>query len=459
MYFLTNKFEVRYGDSMDVPNIVVTPPGPKAREILERDSKVISPSYVRFYPLVVEKGQGSLLYDVDGNVYIDLNSGLGVMNIGHCHPEVVKAIKEQAEKLLHYSNTDFYYEESVKFAEKLISIAPGNFDKRVFFSNSGTESVEAAIKLARWRTKRQYIIGFIGAFHGRTYGSMSITSSKPVQRAGFSPLVPGIVHVPYPYPYRCPFGASPDDPEECANRAVEFIEEWIFHKFVPPEEVAAIIFEPVQGEGGYIVPPKNFIPELRKLADEHGILLIDDEVQAGMGRTGKWWAIQHFGVDPDIFTSAKALGGGLPIGATIAKADVMTWPGGSHASTFGGNPVSCASGLATVNVIEKNRLVERAAELGEKVKKVLNEWKDRYEIIGDVRGLGLMIGVEIVKDKASRKKAPDLTQEIMMNSWRSGVAVITAGVNVIRIFPPLNMEEEYLFKALDIIESKIKELS
>ncbi len=444
---------------MEVPKIVVTPPGPKAKEILERDSKVISPSYVRFYPLVVERGEGSLLFDVDGNVYIDLNSGLGVMNVGHSHPEVIEAIKRQAEKLLHYSNTDFYYEESVKFAEKLVSISPGTFGKRVFFSNSGTESVEAAIKLARWRTKRQYIIGFIGAFHGRTYGSLSITSSKPVQRAGFSPLVPGIVHVPYPYAYRCPFGAPPDDPEECANRTIAFIEDWVLNKYVPPEEVAAFIFEPIQGEGGYIVPPDNFIPQLRKLADEHGILLIDDEVQAGMGRTGKWWAIQHFGVDPDILTSAKALGGGLPIGATIAREDVMTWPGGSHASTFGGNPVSCASGLATINVIEREKLVERAAALGEKVMKLLNEWKEKYEIVGDVRGKGLMIGIEIVKDKTSRKKAPDLAHEIMMRSWRSGVAIITAGVNTLRIFPPLNIEEEFLFKALDIVEEKIREVS
>ncbi len=444
---------------MDVPRIVVPPPGPNARKILERDSKVISPSYVRFYPLVVDRGQGSLLFDVDGNIYIDLNSGLGVMNIGHSHPEVVEAIKRQAEKLLHYSNTDFYYEESVIFAEKLVSISPGSYNKKVFFSNSGTESVEAAIKLARWRTKRQYIIGFIGAFHGRTYGSLSITSSKPVQRAGFSPLVPGIVHVPYPYSYRCPFGAPPDDPEECANRTIAFIEDWVLSKFVPPEEVAAFIFEPIQGEGGYIVPPDNFIPQLRKLADEHGILLIDDEVQAGMGRTGKWWAIQHFGVDPDILTSAKALGGGLPIGATIAREDVMTWPGGSHASTFGGNPVSCASGLATINVIERENLVERAAKLGEKVMKLLNEWKEKYEIVGDVRGKGLMIGIEIVKDKASRKKAPDLAHEIMMRSWRSGVAIITAGVNALRVFPPLNIEEEYLFRALEIVEEKIKEVS
>lgn len=444
---------------MEVPRIVVTPPGPKARELLERDSRVISSSYVRFYPLVVDRGKGSLLYDVDGNIYIDLNSGLGVMNVGHGHPEVVEAIKRQAEKLLHYSNTDFYYEESVRFAEKLISIAPGDFEKKVFLSNSGTESVEAAIKLARWRTRRQYIIGFIGAFHGRTYGSLSITSSKPVQRAGFSPLVPGVVHVPYPYPYRCPFGASPDEPEDCANRTIAFIEDWVFSKFVPPEEVAAFVFEPIQGEGGYVVPPENFFPQLKKLADEHGILLIDDEIQAGMGRTGKWWAIQHYGVDPDILSSAKALGGGLPIGATIARADVMTWPGGSHASTFGGNPLSCASGLATVNVIERDRLVERAAALGKKVMKLLNDWKESYEIVGDVRGKGLMIGVEIVKDKSTRRKAPDLAHDIMIRSWRSGVAIVTAGENALRIFPPLNIEEEYLFKALEIVEGKIREIS
>ncbi len=439
---------------MEVPKIVVTPPGPKAKELLERDSRVISPSYVRFYPLVVDRAEGSLIYDVDGNVYIDMNAGLAVMAVGHKHPKVVEAVKRQVEKLVHYSNTDFYYEESVKFAEKLVSIAPGGTPKRVYFGNSGAEAIEAAIKLARWKTRRQYIIAFIGAFHGRTYGAMSLTASKPVQRAGFSPLLPSVVHVPYPYPFRCPFYAPPDDPEECGNRALAFIEDWVLGRYVPPDEVAAFVFEPIQGEGGYVVPPKNFIPGLKKIAEEHGILLIDDEIQSGMGRTGRWWAIEHFGVEPDIMTSAKALGGGFPIGATIAKAEIMEWPGGSHASTFGGNPVSCASGLATIEVIEEEKLVERAAKLGEKVMKRLNEWKEKYSSVGDVRGLGLMIGVEIVNRDGRPGK--EEAHEIMMNSWRRGVAIITAGKSTIRVVPPLNIPEEYLDRALDIVEEEVK---
>jgi len=450
---------------MEVPRILVEPPGPKARRLLERDSAVISPSYVRFYPLVVERAEGSLLYDVDGNVFIDMNAGLAVMNVGHCHPEVVAAIKSQAERLLHYSNTDFYYEISVELAEKLAQIAPGDSPKKVYFGNSGTEAVEAALKLSRWyfargvRQPRQYIIAFIGAFHGRTYGSLSLTSSKPRQREGFSPLLPGVIHVPYPYPYRCPFGSPEDDPDECAQRAISFIEDWVLGRFVPPDEVAAIVFEPIQGEGGYVVPPDSFFPELRKLADRHGILLVDDEVQAGMGRTGRWWAIEHWGVEPDIMTTAKAFGGGLPLGAAVARAEIMSWPGGSHASTFGGNPVACAASLATISVIEKERLVERAARLGAEVMKRLEEWREKYEMVGDVRGKGLMIGIELVKDRSSKKPAKKEAAEVMMRAWKSGVAVITAGLSTIRLSPPLNIPEEYLFRALDIIEDKIVEVS
>ncbi len=417
---------------------------------------MISPSYVRFYPLVVDRAEGSLVYDVDGNTYIDLNSGLAVMNVGHKHPKVMEAVKKQMEKLVHYSNTDFFYEPSVKLAEKLVEIAPGSSRKRVYFGNSGAEAVEAALKLSRWHTRRQYVIAFIGAFHGRTYGAVSLTASKPVQRRYFSPLLPGVIHVPYPYAYRCPFGT--DDPEECAQRTIEFIEEWVLGKYVPPEEVAAIFFEPIQGEGGYVVPPDNFFPELRKLADKYGILLVDDEVQAGMGRTGKWWAIEHWGVEPDIVTSAKALGSGFPIGATIAKAEVMNWEGGSHASTFGGNPVSCAAGLATINVIEEENLLDRVTRLGNEVMKRLRELQGRSKIVGDVRGKGFMIGVELVKDKTTKKPAKKEAHEVMIRTWKSGVAVITAGKSVIRIAPPLNIPEEYLDKALSILEEKIKEV-
>ncbi len=439
----------------EVPRIVVEPPGPKARELLERDAQVISPSYVRFYPLVVERAEGTLLYDVDGNVYIDLNSGLAVMNVGHCHPEVLKAITEQASKLLHYSNTDFYYEISIKLAEKLAQIAPGEFKKKVYFGNSGTEAVEAALKLARWHTKRQYFIGFIGAFHGRTLGSLSLTSSKPVQRARFSPLLPSVVHVPYPYCYRCPFRQSYP---ECELYCVDYIEEWVLSKFVPPEEVAAFVIEPIQGEGGYIVPPPGYFERLKKLAEKYEILLVVDEVQSGMGRTGKWWAIEHWGVDPDVMTSAKALGGGLPLGAMIARDELMDWVGGSHASTFGGNPLACAASLATISIIEKEGLLERASKLGEEIIKRFKDMKEKHPLIGDVRGKGFMIGVELVKDKSTKKPAKEEAKEVMLRSWKSGVAVITAGLSTIRIAPPLNIPEEYLNKAIDIIEDKITEV-
>ncbi len=437
----------------EVPKIVVEPPGPKAKKLLERDSAVISPSYVRFYPLVVDRARGSVIVDVDGNKYVDLNSGLAVMNVGHNHPKVIEAVKKQLKRFVHYSNTDFYYEPSVKLAEKLVQIVPGEKRKRVYFGNSGTEAVEAALKLARWYTKRQYIIAFIGGFHGRTFGSLSLTSSKPVQRAGFSPLLPGVIHVPYPNPYRNPFGTK--DPEEVSQRCLAYIEDYVFNKFVPPEEVAAIVFEPIQGEGGYVVPPDSFFPGLRKLSDQYGILLISDEVQAGMGRTGKWWAIEHFGVVPDIITSAKALGGGFPLGAMISTEEIMSWPGGSHASTFGGNPVSCAASLATISVIEEERLLERASKLGIEIMKRLKEMMERHPLIGDVRGKGLMIGVELVKNRRTGEPAKKEANEVMLRSWKSGVAMITAGVSSLRIAPPLNIPEEYVKKALDIIEEKI----
>jgi len=439
----------------EAPKIVVEPPGPKARELLERDQRVISPSYVRFYPLVVDRAKGVLIYDVDGNVYIDLNSGLAVMSVGHGHPEVLKAIKEQADRLLHYSNTDFYYEPSVRLAEKLVQITPGNFGKRVYFGNSGAEAVEAAMKMARWHTKRQYFIGFIGAFHGRTLGSLSLTSSKPVQRGRFSPLIPGVVHVPYPYCYRCPFRQQFPD---CGLYCVDFIEEWVLKKYVPPDEVAAFVIEPIQGEGGYVPPPEGYFERLRKLADEHDILLIVDEVQSGTGRTGKWWAIEHWGVVPDAITSAKALGGGLPLGALIARENLMDWVGGSHASTFGGNPVSCAASLATISVIERDNLLERVARLGEEVKKRFRDAMSEHPLIGDVRGKGFMVGVELVKDRETKEPAKKEAAEVMMRAWKSGVAVITAGVSTIRIAPPLNIPEDLLWRAIDIILDKMGEV-
>jgi len=402
----------------EYPKIVVTPPGPKARELVRKDESLISPSYVRFYPLVVESGKGCIVKDVDGNEYIDFNSGLVCLNVGHRHPKVVSAIKNQCDRFLHYSNTDFYYPEVVTLAEKLTEITPGNFDKKVYFGNSGAEAVEAAVKMAKWHTRKQRFLGFISAFHGRTIGALSFTASKPVQRRYFFPLMPGVTHVPYPYCYRCPFKQTFPD---CHYWCLDFIDEFVLQKYVPPEEVAAILFEPIQGEGGYVVPPPGYFQRLKKLADKYGILLIDDEVQAGMGRTGKWFAIEHWNVEPDIICSAKALASGLPLGATIARAKVMDWAGGSHASTFGGNP-SCAAACAVIDIIKEERLLENATKQGTYILKRLEELKEESEIVGDVRGKGLMIGMEIVEDKESKKMASEKASEIMKRSWKRGVA-------------------------------------
>jgi len=439
----------------EYPKIVVRPPGPKAREILERDERLISPSYVRFYPLVVESGRGCIIRDVDGNEYIDFNSGLVCMNVGHNHPKVIEAIKKQLERFLHYSNTDFYYREVVDLAERLCEITPGKFEKKVYYGNSGTEAVEAAIKLAKWHTRKPRFIGFISAFHGRTAGSLSFTASKPVQRRYFFPLMPGVTHVPYPYCYRCPFKQTFPD---CNYWCVDFIDEYVLQKYVPPEEVAAILFEPIQGEGGYVVPPEGYFQRLKKLADKYGILLIDDEVQAGMGRTGRWFAIEHWEVEPDIICMAKALASGLPLGATIARAKIMDWEGGSHASTFGGNPLSCVAAMAVIDTIKEHNLLENAARQGNYIMKRLRELAEQSEIIGDVRGKGLMIGVEIVEDKDSKKPAPNLAKEIMMRSWKRGVAIITCGVSTLRIAPPLIITRELVDAALEIVEDTIREV-
>ncbi|MCK4424256.1 acetyl ornithine aminotransferase family protein [Candidatus Bathyarchaeota archaeon] len=437
------------------PKILVTPPGPKARELVQKDENVISPSYGRFYPLVVESGRGCIVRDVDGNEYIDFNSGLVCLNVGTNHPKVVAAIKNQCDRFLHYSNTDFFYAEVVNLAEKLVEIAPGNFDKKVYFGNSGAESVEAAIKLAKWHTRKQRFIGFMSAFHGRTIGALSFTASKPTQKRYFFPLMPGVTHVPYPYCYRCPFKLTYPD---CHYWCIDFIDEFVLQKYVPPEEVAAILLEPIQGEGGYVVPPQGYFQRLKKLADKYDILLIDDEVQAGMGRTGKWFAIEHWDVEPDILCSAKALASGLPLGATIAKARIMDWVGGSHASTFGGNPLSCVAANAVINVIREERLLENAMLQGKYIMKQLEELEEQSEIVGDVRGKGLMIGMEIVENKETKKPAPKMAKEIMIRSWKRGVAVITCGASTMRVAPPLNVTRELVDAAIEIIKDVVKEV-
>ena len=433
---------------VDLPHLVTALPGPRAAAVMERDRRVVSPSYARGYPLVVERGEGSMVEDVDGNRFLDFNAGIAVCATGHCHPRVVEAIQKQAARLIHMSGTDFYYEEMVALAEKLAALAPGDVERRVSFCNSGAEAVEGAIKLARWATGRSKIIAFYGSFHGRTMGALSLTSRKAVQRAGFGPLIPDIVHTPYPNCYRCPFGKQPD---ACAVECVKFIEDTILKTIAPAAEVAAIAVEAVQGEGGYVVPPQKFMTELARVAKQNGILLIFDEVQSGMGRTGKMWAAEHFDAVPDIFAVAKGIASGLPLGATVARADLMTWPPGAHASTFGGNPVACQAALATIALLEEG-LVENAARMGSYMMERLREWPARFPVVGDVRGLGLMIGVELVRDQQTREKAAGLRDRVTSLAFERGLLVLGAGDSTLRLCPPLVITREQCDFAIRTLE-------
>jgi len=437
------------------PRIVVRPPGPKARELVKKDESLISPSYVRYYPLVIESGEDCILRDVDGNEYIDFNSGLVCLNVGHRHPKVVSAIKNQCDRFLHYSNTDFYYREVVDLAEKLSEITPGRFEKKVYFGNSGAEAVEAAVKLSKWHTRKHRFIAFVGGFHGRTLGALSLTGSKPVQKRYFFPMLPGVTHVPYPHCYRCPFKLSYPN---CDYWCVDFIDELVLQRYVPPEEVAGIVFEPIQGEGGYVVPPPEYFQRLKKIADRYGLILIDDEVQSGVGRTGRWFAIEHWKVEPDIICIAKAIASGLPLGVTVARSRLMDWERGSHASTFGGNPLACVAALAVINVIKEEKLLENAEKQGNYIMKRLQDLKDECEIVGNVQGKGLMIGAEIVEDNETKNPGADKAREVMMRCWKRGIALITCGTSTLRIVPPLTITRELVDAGLEIIEDAIKEV-
>jgi 4-aminobutyrate aminotransferase len=447
--------DVRPEVKKDLPNLITILPGPKAQSIIERDRAVVSPSYTRCYPLVAARGDGAMVEDVDGNRFLDCCAGIAVVAAGHCHPKVVAAIREQAGNLIHMSGTDFYYENMVQLAEKLAALAPGDAPKRVYFGNSGTEAVEAALKLARYHTKRGQFVAFYGAFHGRTMGSLALTGSKYVQQRGFFPGVPGVHHVPYAYCYRCAYGKTPDS---CAVECVKVIEDQLFRHKVPAEDVAAFVVEPIQGEGGYVVPPKKFFDELRRLADKHGILIIADEVQSGMGRTGKMFASEHFDFVPEIITLAKGIASGMPLGAMIARADVMDWTPGAHASTFGGNPVCVSASLATIELLEQE-LVDNAAKIGAHMKARLDEFPRRYKIVGDVRGMGLMIGIEIVRDQETKERAPELRDQIESMCFERGVLVLGAGPNSIRICPPLVITKEQADFAVDTVEDCIRSLS
>ena len=437
----------------DFPNLVGAVPGPRARAVIERDERSVSSSYTRCYPLVAKSAKGAIVEDVDGNRFLDFNAGIAVVATGHCHPRVVEAIQRQAARLIHMSGTDFYYEEMVELAEALSRIAPGDVARRVSFGNSGAEAVEGAIKLARWSTGRDKIIAFFGSFHGRTMGALSLTARKAVQREGFGPLVPGVVHAPYPNCYRCPFGKQPDT---CAVECVKHIEDTLLKTIAPAEETAAIVVEPVQGEGGYVVPSKKFFDELRRVADANCILLVLDEVQSGMGRTGKMWAAQHFDVVPDIFAVAKGIASGMPLGATVARAGLMTWPPGAHASTFGGNPVACAAALTTIALLEEE-LVENAARMGAHLMDRLRDWPSRFPVVGDVRGLGLMIGIELVRDQATKEKAPELRDRVLDLAFRRGLLVLGAGDNTIRLCPPLVITRDQCDFAVDTLEACLRQ--
>ncbi len=428
-------------------------PGPKAKAAVESDHKWVTPSYTRSYPLVAKSGRGIRITDVDGNEFLDFAAGIAVNSTGHCHPEVVAAIQKQAAELLHVSGSDFYYEHMMQLAERLSAIAPMRGPHKFYYGNSGSEAVECALKIARYHTGRQQVISFFGAFHGRTMGALSLTGSKTQQRRKFSPLVPGVTHVRYPYTYRgCTGGAQ--EQEAFALGCARYIENVLFKATVAPEEVAAIFVEPIQGEGGYIVAPNIFLQELRRICDKHGILLVSDEVQSGVGRTGKWWAIEHSGVEPDIVCIAKGIASGMPLSVCMTRAEIMDWKPGSHASTYGGNPVAIAAAMATLEIIEREGMAN-AAKVGAAMLERMQSWPKRFANVGEVRGRGLMLAMEIVKDQATREPAVTLRNRIEELAFERGLMVLGCGETSLRMSPPLILRQEEADIALDILEECI----
>ena len=440
---------------MHAPQLKTPLPGPRARAVIDRDAAVVSPSYTRCYPFVMARGVGAAVEDVDGNVFLDCAAGIAVNSTGHSHPDVVNAIVEQAHKFLHMSGTDFYYEPQVQLGEEMNAIAPFRGQKRSFFSNSGTEAVEAAIKLARYHTKRYGIIAFLGSFHGRSLGSLSLTSSRAIQRRGFGPPLGGVYHAPFPNPYRRLNGESED---ACAAVVLDIIEEQILVNLVSPDEVAAVVVEAIQGEGGYVVPPAAFHQGLRELTSKHGILLVIDEVQSGMGRTGKMFGIEHFGVEPDVITVAKGIASGMPLGVTTSRAEMMAWPPGAHASTFGGNPVACAAALATIKLLRES-VMANAAAVGAHLMDCLRALQDKHPLIGDVRGKGLMIGIELVKDRATKERATKERDQLVDACFQRGLLVLGAGRNTLRLCPPLVLTKEQADTAVRIIDESLSTLA
>jgi 4-aminobutyrate aminotransferase len=405
--------------------------------------------------MVAEKGKGMFVYDKDGNKYLDFNAGIAVMALGHSNPQVTKAIISQTRKLTHYSFTDFLYEPAVALAEKLSEIAPQGRNTKAFFGNSGAEANEAMIKAARWSTKRSYILAFTGSFHGRTLGAVSLTASKPVQRRGFGPLLPGVEHVPFPYCYRCPFAL---EPESCGMYCVDYIQEQLFDKYLPADETALFLAEAIQGEGGYVPAPDGYFGKLKRLLDANDIPLGIDEVQSGVGRTGKWFAIEHYGVKPDYISMAKALAGGLPLGVLLGRDDLMGLEPGSHASTFGGNPVACSAANAVLGQIKELKILKHVADVGDYLKQRLVELQDRFPLIGDVRGKGLMIGVELVRDPKSKEPADKELAELLLRSWKRGLAIIGSGRSVLRFAPPLIVQKGHIDCAIELLGQELKSI-
>jgi 4-aminobutyrate aminotransferase len=437
---------------MDAPQIKTPLPGPRAKALIDRDTRVVSPSYTRSYPFVIARGTGATVEDVDGNVFLDCAAGIAVNSTGHSHPDVVAAIVDQAHKFLHMSGTDFYYEPQVRLAEEMNAIAPWAGDKKSFFSNSGTEAIEAAMKLARYHTRRNGLIAFLGSFHGRTLGSLSLTSSKAIQRKGFGPPLGGVYHAPFPNPYRS------QSAEAAVDASMDFIEENILVHLVAPDEVAAIVVEPIQGEGGYVVPPASFHQRLRELTRKHGMLLVVDEVQSGMGRTGKMFAIEHFGVEPDVIAIAKGVASGMPLGVTTSRAEIMGWPPGAHASTFGGNPISCAAASATIKLLQDS-LIRNAADVGAHLMERLRALQQKHQLIGDVRGFGLMIGIELVRDRRTRARATTERDRLVEECFKRGLLVLGAGRNTLRLSPPLVLTKAQADTAARIIDESLSAMA
>lgn len=434
-----------------VPLVITEIPGPFGRGIVELDDKYMATS-TKSAPLVVDRALGEKVWDVDGNVFLDFTSGVSVLNIGHCHPEVVRAVRDQAGKVMHFAGTDYYYDVQARLAQRLATIAPGKGEKKVFLSNSGAESIEAAMKLTRWSTGRKQFIAFLGAFHGRTLGALSLTCSKRAQRARYFPMVPGVVHMPYAYCYRCPYH---QEYPSCGIWCAKILDEVYLDALLPPDEVAALFYEPVQGEGGYIVPPKEFLPTISKICRSHGILTVDDEVQAGMGRTGRMWAAEHFGLDPDVTCMAKSLGSGMPIAATVFRKELDWGVPGAHSNTYGGNCLACASSLATLDVIEREGVIEQAERKGAFMHKRLQEMMERFEPIGDVRGIGMMRALEFVEDRRTKTPAIKLRNEVLGNLLRMGVIALGCGRSSIRLIPPLTIEDANLDTGLRLLEESI----